>query len=229
MVRMITRRHFLWMSLLLSLGYTFPRSGWSQAGKGFKKNSYPQTLAILQDTYAAELKASRHYTAYCKKALDEKYFNIAYLFKAFSISESIHSQNFKRLIRSLNHEVILPEIPILVHRTQKNLSTASRNELLKIKQYYPEVILALSVESHDLALLHCNYSLKSHQQHEVMIKEIKKYSGFWFKMLAKKIENMNPNYFICDICGSTVDELPDIPCPICNYPVSHYQQVQKPS
>jgi len=226
--RMITRRQFLWVSLLLSLGYTVPRSGWSQSRIGFKKHLYSQTLAILQDTYITELKASRHYTAYCKKALDEKFFNIAYLFKAFSISERIHSQNFKQLIRSLNHEVISPEIPLLVHTTQKNLNIASQNELLKIKQYYPEVIRTLSEESHDRALLHCNYSLKSHQQHEVMIKEIKKYSGFWFKMLAKKIESMNPNYFVCDICGSTVDELPDIPCPICNYPVSHYQQVEKP-
>ena len=229
MVRMITRRQFLWTSLLFSLGYALPRNGWSQSRNGFKKNAYPQTLAILQGTYASELKASRHYTAYCQKALDEEYFNIAYLFKAFSISERIHSQNFKRLIHSLNHEITVPEIPLLVRTTQKNLSTASKNELLKIKQYYPDVIRTLSVESHDRALLHCNYSLKSHQQHEVMIKEIKKYSGFWFKMLAKKIESMNPNYYICDICGSTVDELPDSPCSICDYPVSHYQQVQKPS
>jgi len=61
-----------------------------------------------------------------------------------------------------------------------------------------------------------------------MITDIKKYSGLFFSILAKKIEEMNPNYYVCEICGSTVDEKPETPCEICNYHVSHYQKLDRP-
>jgi rubrerythrin len=72
------------------------------------------------------------------------------------------------------------------------------------------------------------YSWKSHQRHKEIISDIKKYSGFYFKPLAKKIERMNPNYYECEICGSTVDDKPSIPCEICNYPLYHYKSIVRP-
>jgi len=56
----------------------------------------------------------------------------------------------------------------------------------------------------------------------------KKYSGFFFRTLAKKIEQLSPNYFVCEICGSTIDEKPEKPCIICNYPKSHYINLKRP-
>ena len=73
------------------------------------------------------------------------------------------------------------------------------------------------------------YSWKSHEQHEKMINEIKKYSGIFYKMLAKKIENMRLNYYVCDICGSTINGKPEKPCVICNYPISHYIEIKRPT
>jgi len=101
--------------------------------------------------------------------------------------------------------------------------------LEKINEFYPEIIKKLASESHDQSVIHCMYSWKSHEQHEKIITNIKRYSGLFFKPLANKIEGLNPNYYVCEICGSTVDELPEIPCEICNYPVNHYNKLDRPS
>ena len=61
------------------------------------------------------------------------------------------------------------------------------------------------------------------------MKEIRKYSKQFFGAVAKKIEGMKFDFYVCEICGSTIDEAPKTPCDICNYPNSHYQEVIRPS
>ena len=39
---------------------------------------------------------------------------------------------------------------------------------------------------------------------------------------------MNPDYYVCEICGSTVDDKPKEPCDICNYPLSPYKKLNWP-
>ena len=143
-----------------------------------------------------------------RKALSEDYQNIAYLFSSLSISEKIHADNYQRLIVSLGATLKNINISVSISNTKANLNVASMKELEKINKFYPEIIKGLSSESHKQAVISCMYSWKSHEQHEKMINEIKKYSGIFFKMLAKKIENMRPNYYVCDICGSTINGKP---------------------
>jgi hypothetical protein len=47
--------------------------------------------------------------------------------------------------------------------------------------------------------------------------------------VAKKIEGMEFDFHVCQICGSTIDEAPETPYDICNYPNSHYQKVIRPA
>ena len=105
---------------------------------------------------------------------------------------------------------------------------AATKELAKINKFYPDILNKLSSESHDQAVINCMYSWKSHQQHKKMITDIKKYSGIFFNPLAKKIESMKPDYYVCRICGSTKDETPKTPCEICNHPLDHYQKIERP-
>jgi rubrerythrin len=119
-------------------------------------------------------------------------------------------------------------IPISIADTKANLNIAALKEMEKIYKFYPEIFKKLSSESHDQAVINCIYSWKSHQQHEKVIKKIKKYSGLFFNPLAKKIERMQPNYYVCKICGSTIDEEPQTPCVICNHPMSHYEKLNRP-
>jgi len=226
----ISRRRFLYLSTLVSFWLPIGRIGsLALENEDRREGPYPLTIKILNGAYQAEMSANRHYDAYCRKALAEKYPNIAYLFYAFGVSEYTHARNYRKLVDKMGVHFQMQAISISVADTKTNLNTAARKELLKIKQYYPMVLERLRVESYDPALMYCTYSWKCHQQHEKLIKKIKKYSGIFFGMLAKKIEGMNPNYYICQFCGSTIDEPPQSACIICNSAPSQYRQIHRPT
>ncbi|MDA3895869.1 MAG: hypothetical protein PF482_06965 [Desulfobacteraceae bacterium] len=231
---MISRRQLLYFSALFAFCYPIANLKYFAAADDINdvlddNRQYPLTLNILKKAYWAEITAHKHYNKYCQKAFSEDYPNIAYLFSVLSVSEKIHADNYKKIIISLSSTIEAKEISVSIGNTKKNLNTAAKKELEKINKFYPEILKELSSESHDQAVINCMYSWQSHQQHKKMITDIKNNSGFFFKHLAKKIENMKPNFYVCEICGSTVDEKPTIPCEICNYPVSHYMELERPA
>ncbi len=227
--KIISRRQFLYFSALLSFFYPIVKMKSFALAENIQKDiAYPLTIDILKEAYWAEMTAKNHYDGYCQKALSQNYPNIAYLFTALSISEKIHADNYQNLIIALGSTIKNRKISVSVADTKANLKIAAVKEMEKIEDFYPEIFNNLSSESHDQAVVYCMYSWKSHMQHEEIIKDIKRYSGLFFKPLAKKIERMNPNYYVCEICGSTTDEEPKTPCEICNYPLSHYKKLNRP-
>ena len=227
---MISRRQLLYSTLLLP--FLYPIVNHNHFAIADDKNNdhrYPLTIDVLKKAYWEEVSAYKHYDRYSQKALSDNYANIAYLFSSISTSEKIHADNYLKVISNLGSSIENKEILVTVDDTQSNLKNAAIKELEKIEKFYPTFLKQLSLESHDQAIKYCVYSLKSHQQHEEIIRSIKKHSGMFFKPLAKKIEGMNPNYFVCGICGSTLDEEPSLACPICNHPVSHYRKIAVPT
>ena len=226
-MKKISRRQFLYVSALLSFSY--PSSvALTIESKLEKDDKWSKTIHVLKDAYVSEMIASKHYSGFCRKADKEKYPNIAYLFLAFSISEKTHADNYRRILTALSTEIAEPDIEALVLDTKSNLRKAAKNELIKIEKTYPDYLLRLGAESHDQAVINCMYSWKSHCQHEEKINEVRRYSKLFFNSVAREIEGMKLDFHVCDICGSTVDEAPNAPCGICNYPVSHYQKVKRP-
>jgi rubrerythrin len=51
----------------------------------------------------------------------------------------------------------------------------------------------------------------------------------FFGSVAKTIEGTKFDFYVCEICGSTIDQAPQMPCDICNHPVSFYHQVIRPA
>jgi rubrerythrin len=226
---MISRRQLLYFSALLSFFSPLAYLESHLATADIKSyDQYSLTIEILKEAYVAEMIASKHYDGYCQKALSENYPNIAYLFAAFSISEKIHADNYHELVVSLGSTLEEKEMIVSINDTKSNLRLAAIKELEKINEFYPAILKRLSSESNDQAVVNCMYSWKSHQQHEKMIRDIKRYSGIFFNPLANKIERMKPNFYVCEICGSIVDEKPAIPCEICYYPLSHYNKLKRP-
>ncbi|BBO72236.1 rubrerythrin [Desulfosarcina alkanivorans] len=226
---MISRRQLLYFSTLFFFYSPLATLKSFAVADGDKyEKRYPLTIDLLKKAYRTEMIASKHYDGYCQKALSEDYQNIAYLFSTLSVSEKIHADNYQKLIVSLGTTLRKIEISVSISNTKENLNTASMKELEKINKFYPEILKELSSESHEQAVKSCMYSWKSHQQHEEMINDIKKYSGVFFRLLARKIEDMKPNYYVCEICGSTITEKPEKPCVICSYPMSHYRAIKRP-
>ena len=229
-MQILSRRHFLYR--IASLPFLYPLSiatASSNAETPAKNAQFPITVTVLKTAYEAERVASENYIRYSRKAIEEKYPNIAYLFTAFSFSEKIHAENYQRILSSMNAETTEPELDILILDTKANLIKATDSELKKIKKIYPGFLAKLKEESHDKAVINCMYSWKSHQQHKTKISEIRKYSEYFFGHVAEKIEGLKFDFHVCEICGSTIDEAPQSPCDICNHPNLHYRKVTRPA
>ncbi len=222
-----SRREFIYLSASSFL--LFPlRAYATNEEQNHPKIDCPKTILVLKKAFKSEMTAHKHYLGYVEKALAEKFPNIAYMFHAFSISEKIHADNYERIINKLGSKTncIIPLID--VRDTKSNLITATENELKKIKITYPNFLNKLETEECEEAIINCMYSWKSHRQHEEKIKEVKKYSGMFFGSVARKIEGMDLDFHVCEICGSTIDEEPHSPCDICNRSMSHYKKVNRP-
>ncbi|MDY6988830.1 MAG: ferritin family protein [Thermodesulfobacteriota bacterium] len=226
----MSRRQFLYASALWSFSSPMSLALASSRKEGLARESgLAITTAVLKAAYISEMMAHRHYVGFCRKAVEERYPNMAYFFRALAISEKIHGENYKRILETLNGGVEEPELEIVVADTKANLGRAAEKELLKIRKTYPDFLGRLEKESHDQAVIHCMYSWKSHRQHEQKIKEIQRYWKLFFGSVARRIESLKLDFHVCEICGSTVDEPPKTPCEICNYPASYYQKVPRPA
>ena len=222
-----SRREFMFFSALLPLLIPLPARA-LVVEKNYGKIVYPNTLLILKQAFTCEMIAHKHYLKYVEKAMAEKYPNIAYMFQAFSVSEKIHADNYQRIIKNLGSAIHDTLMVIDVHDTKTNLIAAAKNELEKIEITYPEFLKTIETEECEDAIINCMYSWKSHRQHEAEVKKIQKYSGSFFGSVAKKIEGGTIDFYICEICGSTIDAEPDSPCDICNRSLSHYRKINRP-
>jgi rubrerythrin len=223
----ISRRHFLYLSTVSP--FIFQLSAIAAQNEDNKSAiTYPRTKAVLQEAFKTEMIAYKNYIGYASKALREKYPNIAYLFDSFSYSEKVHADNYRRILATLGHDAKPVQIKIEVRDTKSNLQKAAQNELKKIETTYPGFISKLETESCEEAIVNCMYSWKSHQQHEEKVKEIGKYSEMFFSSVSGKIEGLNLDFYVCKVCGSTIDKVPDLPCVICNKPKSNYQKIERP-
>ena len=75
------------------------------------------------------------------------------------------------------------------------------------------------------AVLAVQYSWQSHQQHLDIINKIRRWSPTMFETVARRIDKRANRYYVCEVCGSTVVELPKAKCPVCTVDTSHYRQI----
>lgn len=191
---------------------------------------YPRTIKTLQQLYRDEVRAVNQYSAYAEKAYTEKYYNIGHLFEAIAVSESIHAHNAAQLLSEM--DIDLGESPgpdIIVLDTQANILQASSMEVEEVDLKYPKILGYIAREKHKEARRYIVYAWKAERQHRHHMQKIKFAAKSWFSVLVKFIESEPTTYYVCQICGSTLTELPEKRCPICHYPVSNYMQVERSS
>ncbi|WP_291316711.1 ferritin family protein [Desulfuromonas sp.] len=224
----VSRREFICLTAALSFLCRFPALA-AQGIAGGKAASFPETVKILKQAYRAEMVAHNHYLGYTGRAVTEGFPNIAYLFRAFAVSEAIHANNYARLLSTMEEAVGNVPAGVEVKDTRANLKTAAKKELEKIETTYPDFLQALEAEACDEAIVNCMYSWKSHRQHERKVREIDRYAGLFFGSVASEIEGLHFDFHVCGVCGSTIDEPPAVPCEICNKSRSHFRRVPRPA
>ena len=196
----------------------------------YAQSKYPKTISALQERYSDEIHGVQEYLAYAQKALSEGYPNIAYLFTALAVAESVHASNFKKLLSDLGVQVKeIPKPEFKVSSTKGNLNYAATVEIEEIDHKYPRLIEDIRPEKHEAAIQDITYAWKAEKQHLDLLKKVLSRTGIFFGELAKKIEKTDVQFFVCQRWGSTLTELRRDMCPICKGPVAQYKEVERPN
>ena len=170
------------------------------------QSEYNETISILQTLHKDEMQAMHNYQAYAHKAVSQKYPNIGKLFMTLAASESVHARNFKGCLAALGvADATMPQQPVKVESTRKNLKYAIAVELEEIDKKYPQVLEQINPENHTAAIQYITYAWNSEKQHRELLKKIQSGTGVFFGMLIKRIEGNPYQYFICQKCGSLED------------------------
>lgn len=212
-----------WLCCALVLGFLLPFNAVAA------ESSYPLTIEALHQRHQDEVTALHKYQAYADQARADGYPSIAHLFRSLAASEAVHAHNFKQLLLSLGEPSkakVSTEIAVL--DTRKNLKNAVEVEAQEIDHEYPAILKRISAENHQKTIQAIEYAWKSEKQHRELIKKMQKGTeSFWFSFLVGIIEGEPVDYHVCQVCGSTLTELPPHECSICGHPVSNYSVMQR--
>jgi rubrerythrin len=151
-----------------------------------------QTEQNLKDAFAGESQANRKYLAFAKQAEQEGYKQVAKLFRAAGEAETVHAHAHLRTMKG-------------VGSTVDNLKTAVAGETHEFKKMYPEFIEVAKREAQKAAERSFTYANDVEKIH----------ASLYQKALDNLGKNENVDYYVCSVCGMTVEkEAPD-KCPVC--------------
>lgn len=159
-------------------------------------------------------------------ARDDGYKGLAYLYTALATSELIHAQNYNRVLSTLGELPVQPEVEkVPTGSAKENLIYAAERELNSIEKTYPKLLRLVEPEGHQDAVSVVGYSWASHKQHLDIIEKIRRWSPSFFESVARKIDEGTDRYYVCQVCGSMVTEIPSGACPVCAEASSNYRLI----
>jgi len=219
----ISRRHFMTGLVLSGPLLSMP------APRGQAPPPYPLTLSALQHARDREMALYYRYMEYGRRAKLEGYLGIAYLFTAFAAAEFLHAQNFNKILTRLGVEIVFaPKPEIAAGPTKANLLQAAAAEREDVESFYPGMLARLRPEQLEDAVTFTTYAWESEKQHRSIIGKILRWVPSYFERVAKKIDAESGQYFVCQSCGSTVNDVPLDRCPVCQQPAAGYRRVEVP-
>ena len=168
-----------------------------------KQGEYMTTQDNLKEAFAGESQANRKYLAFSDKAEQEGYKQVARLFRAAADAETVHAKNHLRVMGG-------------VGKTIDNLKSAISGETDEFMDMYPRFIEQGKNERvSDAVILSFDIANQVEKIHASLYK----------KALDNLGKNKETDYYVCQICGNTVEKgVPDR-CPICNAPKEMFKKV----
>lgn len=146
----------------------------------------------LKEAFAGESQANRKYLAFAKQAEEEGYTQVAKLFRAAADAETVHAHNHLRELGGIKS-------------TKENLAEAISGETHEFQKMYPQMIEDAEAEGN-----------KSAKRSFVLANEVEKiHAGLYQKALEKLGSNPETDYYVCQVCGNTVENEPPDECPVC--------------
>ena len=156
----------------------------------------------LQNAFAGESQANRKYLAFGKKAEEEGFKQVAKLFRAAAEAETVHAHNHLRVMGGIK-------------TTKENIQEAIAGETYEFTKMYPQMTEEAKKEGNKEAL----------RSFEIANKVEKIHADLYQKALQHLGKNEDVEYYVCQVCGNTVErEAPDT-CPICGAPKSRFTKI----
>jgi len=146
----------------------------------------------LGDAFAGESQANRKYLAFAKQAEQEGYKQVAKLFRAAAEAETVHAHAHLRTLGG-------------IEKTVDNLKTAIAGETHEFKKMYPEFIAEAQKEGNKAAERSFNFANEVEKIH----------AGLYQKALDNLGKNAEVDYYVCSVCGMTVEKEAPEKCPVC--------------
>jgi rubrerythrin len=151
-----------------------------------------KTTKDLLEAFAGESQANRKYLAFAAKADQEGYPQVARLFRAAAEAETIHAHNHLRALKG-------------VKSTKENLQEAIGGEAHEFKEMYPGMIAAAKDAAN-----------KDAERTFTFANEVEKvHHALYEKALKTMEEKKLVDFYVCPVCGYTVEEAPPENCPVC--------------
>lgn len=151
-----------------------------------------KTQKNLEEAFAGESQANRKYLAFAKKADEEGFKQVAKLFRAAAEAETIHAHNHLRELKGIKS-------------TKENLMEAIGGETHEFKSMYPGMIEEAKAEGNAGAVRTFQFANDVEIVH----------AGLYQKALDALGRNDDTDYWVCKVCGNTVEGEPPDECPVC--------------
>jgi rubrerythrin len=161
-----------------------------------------KTEKNLKDAFAGESQANRTYLAFAKKAEQDGYKQVAKLFRAAAEAETVHAHAHLREIGT-------------VKGTKENLEYAMAGEIQEFKSMYPAMIDDAKAEDVKGALRSFQYANDVEKVHAELYKKA-------IDTLGKEAP---ADYYVCQVCGMTVEGAPPDECPVCKAKKQAFKKV----
>ena len=159
----------------------------------------------LQDAFAGESQANRKYLFFAEKADGAGNKQIARLFRAAAEAETVHARNHLRVLGGIKSD-------------KENLQAAIGGESYEFTEMYPGFIGQAQKEGNKAAANSFELANKGEQIHHKLFQEALK--GLEAGQAAK-----DAPYYVCQVCGYTVEGEAPERCPICGAPKAKFKKI----
>ncbi len=156
------------------------------------------TKENLGFAFAGESQASRKYTYFAEKADQEGHKRVARLFRAAAEAETVHARNHLKVMQGIKS-------------TKENLEAAIGGENHEFTEMYPEFIKTANTEGEKKAADSFDLANKVEKIHHGLFQKA-------LKSLEVKESPADKPFFVCQVCGNTIEGEAPEKCPVCGSP-----------
>lgn len=153
----------------------------------------PKSEKDLKEAFAGESQANRKYLAFAKQADKDGFPQVARLFRAAAEAETIHAHNHLRALGGIKE-------------TRENLVESIAGETHEFKSMYPQMIADAELEGATEARRSFTYANAVEKVHADLYQKA-------LDSLGVAVEEFD--YFICPVCGHTVERDAPERCEVC--------------